>query len=119
MDLRDKLQATSRISWGPLVIGGVGLVLLLLGARGYYVSGHFGFSDGLTCAVLLVPAAFLLLVTGYLIQHAKVVGVLPVLFAALTAKKYDSFAVAMGVALIGVVAIPAINEWKRSKTGMN
>lgn len=97
---------STRISRGPLLVGGVGLLLLSLGAHGYYLRGQFGLSDALVCGLLLVPAAFLLLVTSYVIQHATLVGVIPVLFAGLLVNKYDSFAVAMGVALIGAVVGP-------------
>lgn len=109
------MPPTNGISWGPLLVGGVGLVLVSLGARGYYLTGHFGLSDALSCGLLLVPAALLLLVTGYVIQHALLVGIIPVLFAALLVNKYDSFAIALGVALIGAVVGPMVSERRRAR----
>ena len=112
----NRMPLANRISWGPLLVGAVGLVLVGLGARGYYLTGHFGLSDALSCGLLLVPAALLLLVTAYVIQHAWLVGIIPILFAALLVNKYDSFAVAMGVALVGAVVGPIVRERKQARS---
>ena len=101
-----------RIEWGPVLVAAVGVGLLLLGARGFYLRGQFGFMDALYCGLLLIPAALLLLVTSYVIQHGKFAAIIPLAFVGLSAWTYPSFAVAMGLAVVGAVAGPALTEWK-------
>jgi len=105
-----------KIEWGPVLVTGIGVGVLLLGARGFYLRGHFGFVDALRCGLLLIPAAALLLVTSYVLQHARLVVVMPVLMAGLLVRAYPSFAVALGLALIGAIVGPVFGEWTRKTT---
>jgi hypothetical protein len=104
-----------KIEWGPLLVAGIGLVVLLLGARSFYLRGRFGLIDVLNCGLLLIPAAALLLLTSYVLQHAKFVVVMPIFLAGLLVRAYPSFAVALGLALIGAVVGPALSEWKEAR----
>jgi hypothetical protein len=103
-------MAMARINWGAALVSAIGLAAVLLGARGFYLRGQFGFTDALYCALLLIPAALLLLVTSYVLQHGKFAAVIPVAFAGLLARAYPSFAVAIGLAVIGAVAGPALTK---------
>jgi hypothetical protein len=103
------------MEWGPVLVASVGVGLLLIGAHGFYLRGQFGFMDALYCGLLLIPAAVLLLVTSYVLQHAKLVALIPLLFAGLLVHAYPSFAVALGVALAGVVLGPALREWNDAR----
>jgi hypothetical protein len=104
-----------KIEWGPLLVTGIGVGVLLLGARGFCLRGHFEFADALHCGLLLIPAAMLLLVTSYVFQHAKLVVVMPVFIAAVLIRAYPAFAVALGLALVGAIVGPALREWKDAK----
>jgi len=104
-----------KIEWGALLVTGLGMGILLLGARGFYLRGHFGFADALHCGLLLIPAAALLLLTSYVFQHAKLVVVMPVFMAAVLIRAYPAFAMALGLALVGAVVGPALSEWKDAR----
>ncbi|MBZ5703415.1 MAG: hypothetical protein LAN84_16400 [Acidobacteriia bacterium] len=101
-----------KIEWGPLLVTAIGAGVLLLGARGFFLRGHFAFADALHCALLLIPAAALLLLASYVFQHARLVVVLPVLMAAVLIRAYPAFAVALGLALVGAIVGPALSEWR-------
>jgi hypothetical protein len=104
-----------KIEWGQVLVTGIGVVVLLLGVRGFYLRGHFGLVDALLCGLLLIPAAALLLLTGYVFQHAILVVVMPVFMAGLLVRAYPSFAVALGLALLGAIVGPALSEWKDAR----
>lgn len=98
-----------------MVVAGIGVGVLLLGARGFYLRGHFGWVDALNCGLLLIPAAALLLLTSYLLQHARLAVVMPLFIAALLIHAHPSFAGALGFALAGAVVGPALSEWKDAR----
>jgi hypothetical protein len=104
-----------KIEWGPVLVAGIGVAVMLLGVRGFYLRGTFGWVDALDCGLLLIPAAVLLLVTSYVLQHAWLVVVMPVLMAALLVRAYPSFAVALGFALAGAVVGPTLREWNEAR----
>jgi hypothetical protein len=104
------------MEWGPVLVAGIGAAVLLLGVRGFYLRGAFGWVDALYCGLLLIPAAVLLLVTSYVFQHARLAVVMPVLMAALLVRVYPSFAVALGLALAGAAAGPKLREWNDARS---
>jgi hypothetical protein len=104
--------AWRKIEWGPLVLILVGALLLMLGAGRYVVRHSFSFTDALYCCLAVVPAGLLLIVMAYVIQHAILVSVIPLLFAGLLVLSYPAFSVALGVALIGAVVVPKWNDRK-------
>jgi len=113
--LSSETTTAGKIEWGALLVAGIGVGVLLLGARGFYQRGHFGFADALHCGLLLIPAAALLLLTSYVFQHAKLVVVMPVLMAAVLIRAYPAFAVALGLALVGAIVGPALSDWKDAR----
>jgi hypothetical protein len=114
--MSSETTVSRKVEWGPVLVTGIGVGILLLGARGYYLRGHFGFADALHCGLLLIPAAALLLLTSYVFQHAKLVVVMPVFIAAVLIRAYPAFAVALGLALAGAIVGPALSEWNDAKS---
>jgi hypothetical protein len=104
-----------KIEWGPVFLTGIGVAILLVGVRGYYLRGTFGLVDALSCGLLLIPAGLLLLLTSYVFQHATLVVVMPVFMAALLVRRFPSFAVALGLALAGTVVGPVLREWQDAR----
>lgn len=98
-----------------VLLTGLGLGVLLLGARDFYLRGHFGSVDALHCGLLLIPAAALLLLTSYVVQHAALAVVMPLFVAGMLVRTYPSFAVAMGLALVAAMVSPALREWRDAR----
>ena len=103
------------IEWPHVAVTGIGIVVLFFGARGFYLRGHFGLVDALYCLLMLIPAAVYLLVTSYVIQHARLAALIPIVFGVVTAGAYPAFAVALGLSLIGVIVDGALREWKNAR----
>lgn len=103
------------VAWGPVLVVAIGVGVLLLGARGFYLRGHFGFADALYCGLLLIPAAVLLLVTSYVLQHGKFVAVMPLYVAGVLVRAFPAFAVALGLALVGAIVGPVLSDWKYAR----
>jgi hypothetical protein len=106
-------ESTSRnIAWGPRIIVAFGCVLFLLGAGRLVLRHRFGFIDALYCCLALVPAGLLLLVFDYLLHHARLVSIIPLIMAGLLAFSFPVFDVGLGLALMGAIAGPALSERK-------
>jgi hypothetical protein len=98
-----------------VLLTGLGLGVLLLGARDFYLRDHFEFVDALRCGLLIIPAAALLLLTSYVLQHAKLVVVMPLFVAGMLVRAYPSFAVALGLALLAAMVGPPLREWRDAR----
>jgi len=106
-------ESTSRrIEWGPWIVVTVGALLFMLGAGRFVLRHRFGFMDALACGLAVLPAGLLLLVLDYVIHHAKLVSVIPLGFAGMLLFSFPVFDVALGLALMGAIAGPALSEWK-------
>jgi nicotinamide riboside transporter PnuC len=103
------------IEWGAWIVVALGGLLLLLGIRRFVLRHHFGFMDAVYCCLALVPIALLLLVIAYVVQHARLASVVPLALAVVLAFASPVFDVALGLALIGAIAGPALSEWKDEK----
>jgi hypothetical protein len=68
--------------------------------------------DALYCCLAVIPAGLALLVLAYVVQHAKLVSVIPLFMAGVLVFSYPVFDVAFGLALIGAIAGPALSEWR-------
>lgn len=101
-----------KIAWGPWIIGVFGAVLFLVGAVRFFLIHRFSFIDALYCCLAVVPAGFFLLVFSYVLQHAKVASIIPLLMGGILIFSYPVIDVALGLAMVGSVAGPAFREWK-------
>jgi hypothetical protein len=101
------------MAWGPCIIAALGGALFLLGVGRFALRHRFSFTDALNCCLTVLPAALLLLVVAYVIQHAKLVSIIPLFAAGLLAFSSPVFDVALGMTLIGAVVGPALRDWKR------
>jgi hypothetical protein len=106
-------ESTSRnIAWGPWIIAVLGGALFLLGVGRFVFRHRFGFTDALYCCLTVLPAAFLLLVLAYVIQHAKLVSIIPLFAVGVLVFFSPIFDIALGMTLIGAMAGPALRDWK-------
>jgi hypothetical protein len=104
-----------KIPWGMCVVLAIGVGLVLLGAVRFYRGGNFGLREALYCALALIPAGLLLLVIAYVVQHAKLVAVIPLMFAVVLIHASPVFDVAIGIMLMGVMLEPYVSEWRRAR----
>jgi uncharacterized oligopeptide transporter (OPT) family protein len=98
-----------------LIVVTVGALLFLFGAVRFVLRGHFGFLDALYCCFAVIPAGLLLLVLTYVLHHARLVLVIPLFAAGLLVFSFPVFDVALGLALVGAIAGPALSEWEEEK----
>ncbi len=99
-----------KIEWGPLIILSMGILLFVLGVGRFVLRHRFGFMDALHCCLALVLSGILLLVIAYVVQHAVIASVIPIAAAGLLAFSSPVFDVALGLALMGVIAQSALSD---------
>ena len=110
-------QTTSRsIEWGPVLLAAVGTSLFLLGTARFLLAPHRSFRDAIYCCLAIIPAALLLLVISYVVQHALLVSVLPLAVAASLAYSSPAFDVAFGLVLMGIVVEAALSDRKYKRS---
>ena len=97
-------SASRKIDWGPWIVAAAGGGFFLLGAGRFLQRHHFDLSDALYCCLAVIPAGILILVIAYLVQHAKAAAVIPLVLAGALLFSSPIFDVALGLALMGVVA---------------
>lgn len=105
-----------RVEWGPVVFGIIGLALVVSGIWRLHERPHFTLMDAVSCALSIIPAAILLLVVSYVIQHARLVAVIPIVFTLMLVGAYPGFAVAVGVAILGMLVGPAVEASSTERT---
>jgi len=106
---------SQKIVWGQLVVVAFGAVLFLTGAWRFVIGHRFGLMEALYCCLAVVPAGLLLLVFDYVLHHAKLVSIIPLLLAGMLAVSSPIFDVALGLALMGAIGGPTLREWKDEK----
>jgi hypothetical protein len=89
----------------------VGGPLFLIGSGRLVLEHRFDFIDALYCLLAVIPAGLLLLVFAYVLDHARLVSVLPLFVAGLLVFSSPVFGVALGLAMMGAAG-PALKEWK-------
>ena len=104
-----------QIVWGPRITVATGGLLFLVGAARFVLRHRFGLIDALHCCLAVVPAALLLVVLAYVLQHARLVSVVPLFVAGVMIFTSPVFDVALGTTLIGAIAVPALSDWKNEK----
>jgi uncharacterized oligopeptide transporter (OPT) family protein len=106
-------DSTSRnIAWGPWIVVSLGFLLFLLGIARFILRHHFSFTDALYCVLAIIPAGFLLLIFDYVLHHAKLAAIIPLLAAGLFLFTSPVFDVSLGLTLMGAMAGPALSDWK-------
>ena len=106
---------SEKIVWGPWIIGVSGVVLFLVGSVRFALKHRFGPIDALYCCLAVVPAGIFLLVFSYVLQHAKMASIIPLFMGGIMIFSFPVIDVALGLAMLGVVAGPALGEWKNKK----
>jgi hypothetical protein len=106
---------SGKIAWGPWLIGISGVVLFLVGSVRFVLKHRFGPVDALYCCLAVVPAGLFLLIFSYVLQHAKMASIVPLFMGGIMIFSFPVIDVALGLALLGVVAGPALGEWKNKK----
>jgi hypothetical protein len=103
-------STSQKIEWGRWIIAAAGGGLFFLGVARFLQRHHFGLRDALYCCLTVVPAGVLLLVTAYVVQHAKLAAVVPVAAAGVLVFSSPIFDVALGLVLMGVVAKTVLSD---------
>jgi hypothetical protein len=106
---------SGKIVWGPWIIGVSGVVLFLVGTVRFALKHRFGPIDALYCCLAVVPAGLFLLVFSYVLQHAKMASIIPLFMGGIMIFSFPVIDVALGLAMLGVVAGPALGEWKNKR----
>ena len=100
------------IAWGPSIVVAVGGLLFLLGVGRFVLRHGSVFIDIFYCCLAVIPAGMFLLVFDYVLHHAKLVSVIVFLMAGLLLFSVPTFDVALGLALMGAIAGPALRDRK-------
>ena len=106
---------SGKIAWEPWLIGVSGVVLFLVGSVRFVLKHRFRPIDAVYCCLAVVPAGILLLGFSYVLQHAKLASVIPLFMGGILIFSFPAIDVALGLAMVGVVAVPALGEWKNKK----
>lgn len=80
------------------------VLLFLLGALRFVFAHRFTLTDALYCCLLIIPAWLLLIVIAYVVQHAVLASVIPIAAAAIFLYRYPAFDLALGLALLALIA---------------
>jgi hypothetical protein len=113
VDAADSISG--KLTWGNWIILIFGVLLFLAGAVRFALRHRFGSVDALYCCIAIVPAGFFLLIFSYVLQHAKLASVIPFFMFGILVFSFPVADVALGLTMIGVIAVPALTEWKSKK----
>jgi hypothetical protein len=106
---------SGKIAWGSWIILVSGVLLFLVGAVRFAFEHRFGPVDALYCCIAIVPAGLFLLIFSYVLQHAKLATVIPFFMCGILVFSSRVADVALGLTMMGVIALPALTEWKSKK----
>ncbi len=88
----------------------IGSLLFLFGVGRFVLRHRFGFMDALYCGLALVLSGFLLLVFAYVVRHAPIASVIPMVAAGVFVFSSPVFDVGLGLALMGAIAQDALSD---------
>ncbi len=112
VELNSSESTFRNIAWGGWIIVAFGGVLFLLGVGRFVLRHRFGFLDAVYCGLAVIPAGLLLLVFDYVLHHAWLVSIIILIMAGVLVFSFPVFDVALGLALMGAIAGPALSDWK-------
>jgi hypothetical protein len=108
-----------KMDWKQWIVVGTGALLFSTGAARFFHRHSFGLRDALNCCLTILAAGLLLLVFDYLLHHARLVTVIPLLAAGVLVVSSPVFDVSLGLTLMGAMVLPALSEWKTGKVPSN
>ena len=106
---------SEKIAWGYWIILVFGVLLFLAGALRFALKHQFGSVDALYCCIAIVPAGLFLLIFSYVLQHARLASVIPLFLCGILVFSFPVVDVALGLTMMGFIAVPALTEWKNKK----
>jgi hypothetical protein len=106
---------SGKIAWGPWIILVCGILLFFVGAARFALKHQFGAVDALYCCIAIVPAGLFLLIFAYVLQHARLASVIPLFMCGILVFSFPVVDVALGLTMMGFIAVPALTEWKNKK----
>jgi len=108
-------SSARNIAWGPSIIVAFGSMLIVLGAVRFVLSHHFGFIDrplllSRSCSGGIVPSCVCLRFS------TRETGIgYSYFYGGILAFSFPVADVALGLALVGAIAVPALSEWRNEK----
>ena len=108
-----------KMDWKQWLVVGIGALLFVIGAHRFFLRHSFGIGDAVNCCLTIPAAALLLLVFDYVLHHARLVTVIPLLAAGVLVVSSPAFDVSLGLTLMGAMVLPALSEWKTGKAPSN
>jgi hypothetical protein len=106
---------SEKIAWGYWIILVPGVLLFLAGAVRFALKHRFGPVDALYCCIAIIPAGLFLLIFSYVLQHARLASVIPLFLGGILVFSFPVVDVALGLTMMGFIAVPALTEWKNKK----
>jgi len=108
-----------KMDWRQWIVVATGALLFVIGAHRFILRHSFGMGDAVNCCLTIPAAGLLLLVFDYVLHHARLVTVIPLLAAGVLVLSSPVFDVSLGLTLMGAMALPALSEWKAGKAQSN
>ncbi len=108
-----------KMDWRQWIVVGTGALLFVIGSHRFFLRHSFGMRDAVNCCLTIPAAALLLLVFDYVLHHARLVTVIPLLAAGVFVLTSPVFDVSLGLTLMGAMVLPALSEWKTQKAQSN
>ncbi len=107
------------MDWKQWIVVGTGALLFAIGAARVFLRHSFGLRDAVNCCLTIFAVGLLLLVFDYVLHHARLVTVIPLLAAGVLILSSPVFDVSLGLTLMGAMVLPALTEWKSRKAPAN
>jgi|SRR5580704_1383960 hypothetical protein len=108
-----------KMDWRQWIVVAAGALLFVMGAHRFFLRHSFGIRDAVNCCLTIFAAGLLLLVFDYVLHHARMVAVIPLLAAGVLIFSSPVFDVSLGLTLMGAMVLPALSEWKSRKAPAN
>jgi hypothetical protein len=101
------LRQQSGVAKAPAVLLLLAVAIFAVGAARYYRHGNFTLAQAGYCLVSIPAALLALLVFDYTLHHARIAGVMVLIFVVLFLFASPAFCVGLGLGLVGMVVSQA------------